>query len=74
MKDFTIINRENHETDFLPIESVVTIDHMSASDFYGYDEEKLDNIGYNSYSPIMVFYLNDGTTKVYPTSCQIIIR
>lgn len=74
MKDFTIINREKHETDFLPADSVVMFETMSASDLLGYDEELLDSKDLRSYDSLIVFYLNDGTYKYYKSSCQFIMR
>lgn len=74
MASMAIVNRAKHTTDFIPLDTVLLLETVSATDYYGYDTELLDSMDLQTYSQIYVFYLTDGTTKVFDGICQIYIK
>lgn len=74
MQEFIVIHNSRRDVMAIPAADVCMIDRMSASDLYGYDEEKLDAMDLRPYDTLTVFYMQDGSTRTISTDCQIICR
>lgn len=72
MNTLVIVNKEKLQSNSIPAENVALMYYTSASDLYGYDEEKLDSMGYETYTKLVVFMLKDGSTEIYNADCEIL--